>query len=100
MYSEENNTLVSAQDLFGRYRIITNKGKAESERASLIRFFSESVSKSPNIIGIRTAHYNLDLLYSLKSQYLDRKKKSDVSANKWFWWVTRTIDNHPQEQDV
>lgn len=85
---------LEAKDLFGIERFLSSKkeGKAISERAGLVKYFSESMGRPAQFVGVRMAHMSLDQLYSMKSQYEDRlKRNSKETASKWWWWVTRTI---------
>lgn len=85
-----NDDIIDARDLFGTYRVI-KAGVPESERATLIRFFSKKTEKEPKIIGIRLAHYSLDDLYALKSAWNDRERRQGTeTARKHFWYITRT----------
>lgn len=68
------------------------------ERASLIKFFSDQVEKSPKIVGIRLSHYSMDQLYALKSSYSDRLNRNGrVAARKYFFWQSKTALAIPKE---
>lgn len=82
---------MAVPDLFGTMRIVQSGGKAENERATLIRYFAEKLERTPKLMGIRLAHYDISLLYSLKSQLEDRARRDgNVPARKWLWYITRT----------
>ncbi len=86
----DENEVVSASDLFGRMRIIKKEGKVESERASLIRYFTTVMEKAPQVVGVRLAHYSLKDLYYLQSDHKDRARRDALAAKKWLWVITRT----------
>lgn len=80
----------SIADIFGRRRTIV-RGKPLSERAELVRYFSEKLDRSPKHIGIRLSHYTLSDLYALQSAYKDRLERNGITtAQKYFWWITKT----------
>lgn len=84
---------LEAKDLFGIDRFLSTKqeGGAISERAGLVKYFSESLERPPKFVGVRMAHYTLDQMYAIRSQYEDRLKRNDAAtAAKWWWWTTRT----------
>lgn len=85
------------KDLFNIDRYLTPKGKVLDERATLIKFFADAVERPPHVVGIRLAHFNLSLLYALKSGYQDRLTRNGrEAAHKWFWWSTRTHAVHDE----
>ena len=89
MENVNENVITEMPDLFGRYRIF--KGDVPmSERAGLIKFFTEKTAKNPKVIAIRLAHYSVDQLYALQSGYKDRERTKKDTADKWFWFTTRT----------
>lgn len=84
--------------LFNEERVMKPKGKIESERASLIRFFVKKTNQVPKVLAIKVSHYNLDQLYALQSGFKDRESHQDlVTACKWFNWMIRT---HTLSPDV
>lgn len=103
---ELDQKFIPISDLFGNDRLMKAKGKALDERATLIEYFCRGVAHSPARIGIRVSHYNLSDLYALKSSFEDRLRRpcgdclghgatgsclhSRTTAQKYFWWVTRT----------
>ena len=78
-------------DLFGKTRFQTQTGVL-SERATLIKYFSDKLGKPPKQIAIRLGHYKrLDHLYAIQSGYKDREnRQGKETADKWWWWMTRT----------
>lgn len=80
----------AVSDLFGQYRLMKPEGKVLSERATLIKYFSDEVKREPRVIGVRLAHYTVDQLYALQSSYKDRvTRNGKETANKYFWWISR-----------
>lgn len=82
--------MIEARDLFGNYRLVTEK-KPLDERATLIAYFVEQFHREPKVLGIRLSHCSLSDLYAIKSMFDDRlKRNGQDAAEKWFWWSTRT----------
>lgn len=81
--------------------------KKGSERGELLQYFSKEVERPIKYIGVRLSHYTLDQLYGLQSTYKDRLvrpcgdclkqgatsacKHSVVTAQKFWWWTTKTV---------
>lgn len=80
--------LLEAKDLFGIDRYLSSKkeGIAISERAGLIKYFSDKIERPAQFIGVRMAHYSLDQLYALQSVFKDRFERNGKDAAHKFWW--------------
>lgn len=84
---------LQSKDLFGIERFLSSKkeGKAISERAGLVKYFSESMGRPAQFVGVRMAHLSLDQLYGLQSAHKDRvNRNGDVAAARYWWFITRT----------
>lgn len=98
MYAENENKIISAQDLFGKYRLIKQGGNPINERAALIGYFTDfdftgknGKSLDAQVIGVHLAHFSLDQLYALQAGFKDRiKTHGTVTARKWWWYASRT----------
>jgi len=58
--------IVSAQDLFGNFRLIPTK-KKQSERGELLRYFSQKLDKPIGFVAMKCARLTVEDLYYMKS---------------------------------
>ena len=92
------DTVVSAFDLLGNYRILKQGGKAESERSTLLRFFQDQKFKHKDgtlftgkELGMRCAHLTLRDLYHIQSVYKDiEHRQGREKAGAHFMSSTKT----------
>lgn len=78
----EEDTLRSASDLFGTYRIIPQKGK--TERGELLKFFSQKTSKPIPYIAMRLTGVPTEDLYYLRSICIDYEKRGQPFSKCFF----------------
>jgi hypothetical protein len=90
----------SLTDLFGNERFATRykgNGKQQgTERGSLISYFATELEREVKFVAVRTSHYTMSELYSLKSSFSDRlNRNGKEAARKYFFWITRTKREDP-----
>ena len=79
---EEEHTAQSITDLLGHTRYLSpQKGKPLDERASLIKWFSDTFNLNPVRLAIKMSHIkNIDDLYFLQSDTKDIIERKELTA--------------------